>query len=162
MYRSYFYPMHLALFAVGENFFPMAWWTPVSKEPFRFLVAVDRKNHSLSLLRELGEGALCFLPWDERFWVVRAGYLSGKQGSKASRLGVSLRPARRLAKTQVPLQALAVFELHLTEWLTDGDHALFLGDTIHVEGSSEAKARPILFLGYRDFANLGEQWRFRP
>jgi len=161
-YQAHFYPMRLALLAVGENFMPMAWWTPVSKAPFRFLLAVDRKNHTLSLLRELGEGALCFLPWEARAWVVRAGYLSGRRVRKADRLRVPLRPARALARTLVPEEALAVFELKVAEWPTDGDHALFLGDVVHAEGSPEAKRRPILFLGFRDFATLGETWRFRP
>ncbi|WP_018112484.1 flavin reductase family protein [Thermus igniterrae] len=161
-YKAFFYPMRLALLSAGENFMPLAWWTPVSKNPFRFLLAMDRENHTLGLLRTLGEGALSFLPWEEREWVVRAGYLSGRRVDKGKRLGVALRPARRLAHTWVPEKALAVYELKVTEWPTDGDHAPFLGDVVHVEGSREAKERPILFLGFRDFATLGERWRFRP
>jgi len=160
-YRSYFYPMHLALLSVGRNFMPLAWWTPVSKEPFRFLLAIDRKNHTLFLLRELGEAALSFLPWEERAWVVRSGYLSGRRVDKAEKLGVALRPAQKLQKTLVPEKALAVFELKVEEWPSDGDHALFLGEVLHVEGSPEARRRPILFLGFRDFATLGETWRHR-
>lgn len=160
-YRSLFYPMHLALLSAGRNFMPLAWWTPVSKEPFRFLLAIDRKNHTLLLLRELGEAALSFLPWEERAWVVRSGYLSGRKVDKARRLEVALRPAQKLQKTAVPEKALAVFELSVKEFPTDGDHALFLGDVLHVEGSPEARRRPILFLGFRDFATLGETWRHR-
>ena len=162
MYRSFFYPTRLALLAVGRNFMPMAWWMPASKEPFRFLLAVDRKNHTLSLLRELSEAALAFYPWEERAWVVRAGYPSGGRVDKARRLGVPLRPACCLAHTQVPEGALAVYEMRVSEWPWDGDHALFMGEVVHVEGSAEAKERPILFLGFRDFATLGERWRFRP
>ncbi|MDM7325304.1 MAG: flavin reductase family protein [Thermus sp.] len=159
-YRAFFYPMRLALLSVGENFMPLAWWTPVSKKPFRILFAMDRGNHTLTLLRELGEGALCFLPWEEREWVVRAGYLSGRKVQKAKRLGVALRKARNLAHTWVPEKALATYEMQVVEWPQDGDHALFLGNVVHVEGSSKAKERPILFLGFRDYATLGEKWRF--
>ncbi|MCS6907218.1 MAG: flavin reductase [Anaerolineales bacterium] len=162
-YKSFFYPMHLALLCVSKNFLPMAWWTPVSKEPFRFLIAVDRQNHTLALLRQLGEAALVFPAWEDRTWVVRAGYLSGRQVDKAQKLGVSLRPAQTLQQTFVPERALAIFELHVHEHPCDGDHALFFSDVVHVEGSSKAKTTPILFLGYRDFAPLGqERWRFRP
>jgi len=59
----------------------MAWWTPVCKHRFCFILAVDRQNYSLGLLHELGEAALCFLPWEEWAWVVRAGYLTGRRGS---------------------------------------------------------------------------------
>ncbi|WP_038057117.1 flavin reductase family protein [Thermus amyloliquefaciens] len=161
-YRAFFYPMRLALLSVGENFMPLAWWTPVSKNPPRFLFAMDRENHTLTLLRALGEAALAFLPWEERGWVVRSGYLSGRRVRKAERLGVALRPARRLGHTWVPEKALAVYELRVAELPLEGDHALFLGDVVHVEGSPQAKERPILFLGFRDYATLGERWRFRP
>ncbi|MFN3179227.1 MAG: flavin reductase family protein [Thermus sp.] len=161
-YRAYFYPMRLALLSVGENFMPLAWWTPVSKRPFRLFFAIDRENHTLTLLRELGEAALSFLPWEERAWVVRAGYLSGRRVRKAERLGVTLRKTRSLGHTWVPEKALAVYEMRVTEWPLEGDHALFLGDVVHVEGSPRAKERPILFLGFRDYATLGETWRFRP
>lgn len=161
-YRAFFYPMRLALLSVGENFMPLAWWTPVSKNPFRILFAMDRENHTLTLLRELGEAALSFLPWEEREWVVRSGYLSGRKVRKAERLGVALRKARKLAHTWVPEKALATYEMAVAEWPQEGDHALFLGDVIHVEGSPKAKERPILFLGFRDYATLGETWRFSP
>jgi flavin reductase (DIM6/NTAB) family NADH-FMN oxidoreductase RutF len=161
-YTSWFYPMHLALLAVGENFIPIAWWTPISKTPFRFLFAVDKKNYTLALLREKGEAALCFLAWEERAWIVQAGYLSGRQVSKSQQLGISLRPARHLATTKLPEHSLAVFELRVHELPLDGDHVVFTGDVIHAEGEAEAKERPILFLGFRDFATLGERWRFEP
>jgi len=162
MYRAHFYPMHLAVLSVGTNFMPIAWWTPVSKEPFRFLLAIDRKNHTLNLLRDFGEAALSFLAWEERAWVVRAGYLSGRRTDKAQRLAVTLQPAKCLSHTQVPQKALAVYEMRVSELPTDGDHALFLGDVLHTEGTRAAKENPILFLGFRDFATLGERWRFKP
>ena len=92
----------------------------------------------------------------------QAGYLSGGRVDKALRLGVPLRPACCLDHTLVPEGALAVYEMRVSEWPWDGDHALFMGEVVHVEGSAEAKERPILFLGFRDFATLGERWRFRP
>jgi hypothetical protein len=33
---------------------------------------------------------------------------------------------------------------------------------LHTDGSRAAKENPILFMGFRDFATLGERWRFRP
>ncbi len=159
-YRASFYPMRLGLLCVGQNFMPIAWWTPVSKHPFRFLLAVDRKNYSLKLLRENGEAALCFLPWEERTWVVQAGYLTGRRCSKAERLGVRLRPAHALEFTFVPEHATAVYEMRVEELLSDGDHALFFGNVLHAEGCPGGKMSPILFMGFRDFATLGRTWRW--
>lgn len=164
-YYSGFYPMHLGLLSVATNLFPVAWWTPISKDPFRFLVAVDRKNHSLKLLREHGEAALHFFSYADRERVVRAGYLSGRKHNKAARLGFDLVPATRLETTQIVNGADAVFEMTVREELQreNGDHAPFVLDVVHVHRRRRpATGQPLLFLGYRDFATLGERTRFRP
>ena len=134
MYYSGFYPMHLALLTVTSNLMPMAWWTPISKEPFRFLVAMDRKNHTLSLLREHREAVLNFLPWTERERVVRAGYLTGRKVRKAERLGFHLTPAQQLKHTGVVEGIYAAFELVVVSELQDpaGDHVPFVCDVVHV------------------------------
>lgn len=161
-YTGLFYPTHLALLCVGDNFMPIAWWMPVSKEPFRFALAIDKSNFTLHLLRTLGEAALCFPVWAEREWVVESGYLTGRKGSKAERLSIPMRPARQLVSTQVPQSAQAVFELRVTELPLEGDHVVFVGDVVHVEGNPIVKQEPILFLGFHHFATLGEWWTFEP
>jgi flavin reductase (DIM6/NTAB) family NADH-FMN oxidoreductase RutF len=164
VYYSGFYPMHLALLTVASNVMPMAWWTPISKEPFRFLVAMDRKNHTLSLLREHREAVLNFLPWTERERVVRTGYLTGRKVRKAERLGFHLTPAQQLKHTRVVEGIYAAFELVVISELQEpaGDHVPFVCDVVYVHRRRRpALGEPILFLGYRDFATLGECWRFR-
>jgi len=164
-YYSGFYPLHLALLVVGDNPSPVAWWTPISKEPFRFLIAIDRRNYSLALLRELGEAALHLFPWQARHAVVRAGYRSGRNADKASALGLELAPAVALQQTQIATGATTAFELAVVQELaSDGDHAPFIFDVRHVHRGKRRPARdnPILFLGWRDFATLGKRWRFWP
>jgi flavin reductase (DIM6/NTAB) family NADH-FMN oxidoreductase RutF len=156
--------MHLALLTVASNLMPMAWWTPISKEPFRFLVAMDRKNHTLSLLREHREAVLNFLPWTERERVVRVGYLTGRKVRKAERLGFHLTPAKQLKQTRVVEGIYAAFELVVISAVQEpaGDHVPFGCDVVRVHRRRRpALGEPILFLGYRDFATLGERWRFR-
>ncbi len=164
-YYSAFYPKHLGVVSVASNFFPVAWWTPISKQPFRFLIAVDRRNYSLELIRQNREAALHFFPFAEREWVVRAGYMSGRHRDKAARLKVALVPAVRLQATRLLAGAEATFEMVLREELAadDADHAAFVFDVVHTHrGKRPATGAPLLFLGYRDFASLGERWRFRP
>jgi flavin reductase (DIM6/NTAB) family NADH-FMN oxidoreductase RutF len=165
MYYSGFYPMHLALLTVASNLMPMAWWTPISKEPFRFLIAMDRKNHTLSLLREHREAVLNFLPWTESERVVRAGYLTGRKAKKVERLGFHLSAAQQLKCTGVVEGAYAAFELVVVAELQEpaGDHVPFVCDVVHVHRQQRpATGEPMLFLGYRDFATLGGRWCFRP
>jgi flavin reductase (DIM6/NTAB) family NADH-FMN oxidoreductase RutF len=165
VYYSGFYPMHLALLTVADNLMPMAWWTPISKEPFRLLLAMDQKNYTLRLLRAHHEAVLNFLPWSERERVVRAGYLSGRKVKKAARLGFHLLPAQQLTQTGVVDGASTAFELTVRTELEglSGDHVPFVCDVVHVHRRQRpATGEPLLFLGYRDFATLGERWRFKP
>ena len=165
MYFSGFYPMHLALLVVGDNPLPIAWWTPISKEPFRFLIAMDRRNWSLGLLREKREAALHFFDFGEAERVVRAGHSSGARVDKVERFGFSLRPAERLATTRIVEGARCAFELTVVRELDEpeGDHVPFVCDVVHVHrGERDANSEPILFLGFHDFATLGPRTRISP
>ena len=79
----------------------MGYWTVIGKEPFRFLISMGLGNYTLKLLREYREAALHFFPWSARAWVVMAGYISGRDGSKAHRLKVSLIAAEKLNATKL-------------------------------------------------------------
>lgn len=158
-YRSGFYPMGLGLLCVAQNFMPIAWWSPMSRSPFRFVLAIERRNYTCELLQRCGEAALCFLPWRERRWVVEAGFCSGRRHDKAEKFGVKMRPSHHLQTTVVPVAARAVFEMQVHEWSTDGDHALFRGEVVHAEEVRAQRTDAILFLGGQRFASLGEGWR---
>jgi len=43
---------------------PIAHWMVISKEPFRFLIAMQLGNHSLTLLHKFQEAAIHFMPWE--------------------------------------------------------------------------------------------------
>jgi len=160
-YRSGFYPMQLAVLAVADNFMPIAWWTPISRNPFKFLFAVERKNYSYTLVQHQREAALCCLPWSERKWVAEAGHVSGRTCRKAEALGLPMRRACCLANTWIPKAARAVFEMTLREVLAEeGDHALFVGRVVHGEQRGSRKDA-ILFLGFDRLASIGISWRMR-
>lgn len=163
-YRSSFYPKHLALLAVGENVMPLAWWTPISKEPFRLLIAMDRRNHSLDLLRAHREAVLHLMPWRERNRVVRAGYASGREVNKAQELGFHFEPAVKVQHTGIVQGAYSAFELAVLSETDDpeADHVVFTFEVVAVHTAQHPReGEPILFLGGRDYATLGERWQFR-
>ena len=163
-YRSSFYPKHLALLAVGRNVMPLAWWTPVSKEPFRLLIAMDRRNHSLDLLRTYGEAALHLMPWHDRNRVVHAGYASGRTVDKAQELGFRFERADKLQHTGIVQGAYSAFELTVLSEMDDAqaDHVTFTFEVVAVHTAQHPRdGEPILFLGGHNFATLGEHWKFR-
>jgi len=163
-FNSRYFPLHVALVSVGENFLPMGNWTVIGKEPFRFLLAMQVGNHSLLLLKKYKEAALHFFPWSERQWIVRAGHISGRDENKAQLLGRTLLPAQKLAHTRLVAGYEAVFELVLHRELSmlSREFALFVMDCIASDGTLEPQQRqPILFLSQEDFATLGERWEYK-
>ena len=163
-YNTQYFPLHLAFLTVGENMMPIAHWMVISKEPFRFLLAMQLGNHSLTLLRKFKEAAIHFMPWHERERVVRAGYMSGDFTNKAERLGFTLVPADKLENTKLVEGADIIFETTLQQELPGISHefAPFVMDVIAIHEQVDASERqPILFIKEYEFATTGEDWRFR-
>ena len=160
-FASKFFPLHLALLTVGENMMPMGYWTVVSKEPFRFLISMGVGNHTLTLLRKYREAALHFMPWSEREKVVRSGWLSGRDMNKAERLGFRLSPAKMLDHTSLIEGADTIFELKVFKELEglSREFVPYVLDVVAIHGQRHQD--PILFLSRKEFATLGEQWRFQ-
>ena len=159
-----FFPLNVALLTVGENLMPMGYWTVISKDPFRFLIAMGVGNHSLTLLKKHKEAALHFMPWSERERVVRAGYLSGRNVNKAETLGFTLLPAEKLKTTRLVAGAEGILELVVNRELLNisREFAPFIMDVVAVHGDIGPEQRhPILFLSQESFATLGERWEYK-
>lgn len=159
-----FFPQHVTLVTVGDNMLPMGYWTVISKNPFRFLICMQVGNHSLVLLRKYKEAALHFMPWSDRDRVVRAGYISGREGNKAALLGFQLGPAEKLQHTRLVEGAEAVYEtvVHRELIQLSTEFALFALDVVATHGSGRPLDRdPILYLSDKDFATMGDNWQYR-
>ena len=163
-YNTQYFPLHLAFLTVGENLMPIAHWMVISKDPFRFLIAMQLGNHSLTLLRKHQEAAIHFMPWSDRERVVRAGYMSGDFTNKAERLGYKLVAAEKLQATRLIEGADAVFETVVFQELPGISHefAPFVLNVVAFHGQVDAAERqPILFTKEYHFATTDEQWRFQ-
>jgi flavin reductase (DIM6/NTAB) family NADH-FMN oxidoreductase RutF len=160
-FAAKFFPLHLALLTVGENMMPLGYWTVVSKDPFRFLISMGVGNHTLKLLKDYQEAALHFMPWSDRERVVRAGWLSGRDMNKAETLGYRLLPAEKLEHTYLVEGADTTFELKVLKELTDlsREFVPYVMDVVAIHGTRHSD--PILFLSRKDFATLGERWKYQ-
>ena len=160
-----FFPQQVLLLSVCENMMPMGYWTVISKEPFRFLICMQLGNHSLELLREYREAAIHFMPWSDRERVAKAGHISGRDGPKAPRLGYNLMPAQKLVSTKLVEGADLVYEGVVLQELEGLSHefALFVLDIVATNGRIRPLRRdPILYLSQKDFARIGEKYKYRP
>ena len=160
-FAAKFFPLHLALLTVGTNMMPMGYWTVVSKDPFRFLISMGVGNHSLALLKEYREAALHFMPWSDRERVVRSGWLSGRDMNKAEELGFRLTSSQKLEHTSLVEGADTTFELKVYKELPDLSREFipYVMDVVAIHGTRHRD--PILFLSRKDFATLGERWKYQ-
>lgn len=164
-FNAKFFPQHVMLLTVGENMMPLGYWTVISKEPFRFLICMQLGNFTLDLLREYREAAIQFMPWSDRERVAKAGHLSGRDGSKAAQLGYNLIPAEKLQNTQLVDGADVTYETVVLQELEGLSHefAIFVLDVVATSGTiSPLRKDPILYLSQKDFATLGEKYKYRP
>jgi flavin reductase (DIM6/NTAB) family NADH-FMN oxidoreductase RutF len=140
----------------------MGYWTVISKDPFRFLICMQLGNYSLGLIRKHREAALHFFPWKDRDRVVKAGHISGRDGSKADRLGFNLVPADKLLHTKLVEGFDSAFEAVVYQELEglSGEFAIFILDVIATHGRiSPFRRQPIFFLSLKEFATMGERWK---
>jgi flavin reductase (DIM6/NTAB) family NADH-FMN oxidoreductase RutF len=161
-FNTKFFPQHITLLSTGNNFMPMGYWTVISKEPFRFLICMQLGNYSLEIIRKYQEAALHFFPWKDRERIVKAGYISGRDGSKAERLGFNLVPAEKIQNTKLVEGFDSAYELVVNQELKglSGEFAVFVLDVVATHGKiSPMRREPIFFLSLKDFATIGEKWK---
>ncbi len=161
-FNTKFFPQHILLLSTGENMMSMGYWTVISKDPFRFLICMQLGNYSLGLLRKNKEAALHFSPWADRERVVKAGHISGRDGSKAERVGFNLQPAEKLGTTKLVEGFDSAYETVVYKEIEglSAEFAIFLLDVVATHGVVRPVHRqPITFLSLKDFATLGERWK---
>jgi flavin reductase (DIM6/NTAB) family NADH-FMN oxidoreductase RutF len=161
-FNTKFFPQHITLLSTGDNMMPMGYWTVISKNPFRFLICMQLGNYSLGLLRGCKEAALHFFPWRDRERVTKAGHISGRDGSKAERLGFNLLPADKLGTTKLVEGFDSAYETVVYQELggLSAEFGIFVLDVVATHGVIRpVKREPITFLSLKDFATLGEKWK---
>jgi len=157
-FESKYFPLPVAMLTVGENMMPIVHWMVISKDPFRFIIAMGVGNHSLKLLKKHREAALHFMPWSDREKVVRAGHISGRKVDKAETLGFNLYLAEKLKHTQLIEGADNIFELviHMELFNISREFIPYIMNVVAVHGETKPTERqPILYLSDEDFATTG-------
>ena len=163
-FNANFFPQHIALLSVGENMMPIGYWTVISKEPFRFLIAMGVGNHSLTLIKKHKEAAMHFMPWSEREKVIRAGHISGRETTKAEVLGFNLLSAEKLKHTKLIDGADSVFELkfYMEIFNISREFVPMVMDVVATHGELQPVQRqPIIYFSQDDYATVGERWEYR-
>lgn len=119
------------------NLMGVGWWTIVSWSPPQIAVSIGRNQYSRQCLDEVPEFALCF-PSDRQArgaWI--CGTVSGRDGDKFAMAGFTPVPSK-VIRPPVVEGATVSFECRVSNRVETGDHVLFIGDVLAIQGTPEA------------------------
>ncbi len=125
-------PAYVIMSSTGEDVGLMtaSWVTPVSEEPPRLAVAMDKEGRTYSIIRESGEFTVNVVFDNQLRTLWLAGTLSGwRVKDKVSRVGASIANSRRVSAPRLK-DAAAVIECRLWRSIDVGETALIIGDVV--------------------------------
>ncbi len=148
------------------NAMAASWHTHLSFDPPLYCVSISPKRYTYKLIREYGDYAVNFLPFElsEKVWLT--GSFSGKEVDKFKEFGLE---KMRAAKINAPIiaQSLTALECKVINVVKTGDHYLFIGEIVYAwakEGILVSagglldikKVRPSYYLGEGKFVTLSD------
>jgi len=139
-------PRIAALLTCGNNIMPLAWHMPLSKEPFRYAVAIRSENHTHSLLQQNKEFALNFLDISYQSAYQVCGETHAKYADKFELSGLSPKKALTVASTLIE-EAYMIYECTLNDVINYGDHDIFIADVNRILNKETEDVKPTLFMG---------------
>ena len=139
-------PRNTILMTCENNFMPLSWHMPISKEPFRYAIAVRDENSSYDMLHLHQEFALNFLDisYLEAFEI--SGRVHGKDEDKFALTKLTPKKAHKIKSTLLE-EAYMIYECKIVEVLNFGDHDIFVADVVLIHNKEGVEVAPTLFLG---------------
>lgn len=139
-------PRIAAILSCQNNLMALSWHMPISREPFRYAIAMRKENFTYSLLKEYGCFTLNFLPFAYAEQIDECGRSHGNETDKLATIGLtsSLSDAddNRLID-----EADYVYECTIIDTYENGDHTIFIADVTALHLKDIIDGKPTLFLG---------------
>jgi len=139
-------PRLAALLTCEKNIMPLAWHMPVSKEPFRYAVAVRNENHTHTLLKKNREFALNFLDISYQHAYEVCGETHGEHIDKFELSGLHKKSSVNIASTLIE-EAYMIYECYIIDVINYGDHDIFIADVNFILEQETKSIEPTLFMG---------------
>ncbi len=146
------------------NVAALAWITSVSAEPPLISIALGRSRYTHECISQSKEFVLNLPTMDILKEVALAGSLSGREGDKFEKCGLTLGESIAL-KTPCVKECAAHIECKVIDTKEAGDHTIFIGKVVATTCEIEAvkdgvldisRIKPVLHLGGTFFTTAGE------
>jgi flavin reductase (DIM6/NTAB) family NADH-FMN oxidoreductase RutF len=146
-------PRVTAVLSCGSNLMALSWHMPISKEPFRYAIAMREENYTHTLLENRSTFALNFLHFD----TVEAIDLTGRHhGDAVDKLELSgLKTSECDAMGNLLLDdADFIYSCRIIDSYKNGDHTIFIAEVPEIRVNDTQSQRPTLFLGKGRYATM--------
>jgi len=110
-----------------------AWVTRVSFSPFLMMVSIGKDRYSRKLIGETGEFVICYPSAGQEKGAMYCGTRSGKKGDKIARSGLETVPSAKVRPPAIK-DCTAALECKVVGEYEAGDHILFVGEVVAVQG----------------------------
>ena len=111
------------------NLMAASWVTPVSEEPPRVAVAIDKESFTWELIKERGEFTVNVLSAERINEIYYVGSRSGRDVDKLSASGLKVARGEEVS-SPVVLDSIAVLECRAFTSVDCGDTTLVIGDVV--------------------------------
>lgn len=149
-----------------KNICPIAWITPISKDPCYLGIAVAKKHYTSELIMVSEEFTINVPTWDIIEKVKVCGAQSGREIDKFKESGLTAEDAVKLNETPRIKECIASIECELYQTIDLGDHNLFIGSPVWIEAEEDcftddcwdtSKAKLLFHLGGKYYCKSGER-----
>lgn len=146
-------PRVAAILCCQDNLMALSWHMPVSKEPFRYAVAVRDENISHGMLHQYHSFTLNFLPFAYFEEIDACGRIHGNKVEKLRFSG--LHSSQKDPQGNIILNGSDyVYECRVIDTYENGDHTLFIADVSQIYVNNCYDGHPALFLGHGRYATM--------
>lgn len=144
-------PRIAAIVSCQENLMSLSWHMPISRDPFRYAIAVREENFTHSLLVQHGHFALNFLPFAYYNQIDQCGRVHGNEIDKSAYSGLTSKLSDAHGNPILDGSDYA-YECRVIDTYSRGDHTLFIADITAVYRNDCFDGHTTLFLGRGQYA----------
>jgi len=139
-------PRVTALLSCQTNLMPLSWHMPMSREPFRYAIAVRDENITHRLLQTHGSFTLNFLPFSYHEKIDKAGKVHGDTIDKLTVCDL-VSSSLDHNGNMILDDSDFVYECSIIDTYRNGDHTIFISDVTQIWTQEDRPQSPTLFLG---------------
>ncbi len=119
-----------------ENLMAASWVMPVSEEPPKVAVSVDRESYTHELIEKYGEFTINVVEENylDEIWLL--GTTSGKEVNKIAKTKLTVVEGKKV-NAPIVKEAIGILEVKVTDKVDIGECRLYIGEIIYAEADLE-------------------------